>query len=335
MAQITTLPEFIEEENVAGFLHAYLKLILEGYTLSIPTKTSLQDLEEAWEQVLSRITADFSEEFLSKLSEYWQALIQKQQGQFDENFFQSLIDMIEKKEGKETLRKMLADEHDELYPSWAPQRPGKVVQGVPEEKLHHHSDHQLDLSEIQPSISQKYYETQSNSQEKSSLSTDKHNELIQKALKQDDVDHFLIYYLGSIQGKSKRSFPKMSSSQLIQSTWEALVMTQFHHMPSDHFIKALCNRWHFLITQFGIPSQNHEIQDMVYYLMNHYQKITLPSSDSRVGVDETPIWKEKNHDATSDNHVFIFGFCYPKWVGEKSAPHPPSHVDSHRCHKLR
>jgi len=145
MPDLVDLPGYIDENDHRGFLRAYLQLLLEGYSLAIPTQMTLAEIKESWTQILPRIHRNFTDNFVDHLGKFWIYLVKKQGGTVTETFVQDLLDIIDKDFSD-------AGEASEIV---MPSREG-IVDEVPDEATVVLNRDPLE-DNVTPSISPNYY----------------------------------------------------------------------------------------------------------------------------------------------------------------------------------
>lgn len=279
MTTLIELPDYMYEGDAEGFLQTYLRLLTEGYSLTIPKQTSLDEITEAWQNILPRISNDFELPFAEEVAKLWRQLLRRQGAQMNETFAEEMLAILEgrpKNEGKkvetEITSEMLND--DEFYENL---KPGTLTPDVVEKRDGDASN------EVLSNISDSYYNFESN---KSSLDIKPKNAWpqIETALEDHDVDGFLIHYLSQARDGIKPKVPVSSVLQVIRNQWEEIMMVDHNLMAEDEFLSRLSSRWFSVVNQRGLPYSMDAIEDLLTYFMENYSAPPKQKKEKKKGL---------------------------------------------------
>ena len=254
MAELVDLVQYIKSDNHKAFLEAYLELLVEGYTLSIPTETSFKEVQEGWQQILVRLHRNFTDEFLDQLSKQWIQLMRKQGGKIHEKFADELFEIFT---------------HGKKLPPKKEEKPQKKPQPLISLDALNTQKDPLD-DDVQPQISDHYYKVEDARQsEFPDLPT--LEKRAQKALKNKDVDGFLIAYLSRIMHGEKPTVPLSSVLHLIKHHWEDIFVENGYSF-SEEFVEEICTRWFYLMNQYGLPVNTELLKSLLFELISGYSE---------------------------------------------------------------
>jgi len=261
MTQLIELPDYIYEEDHKGFLKTYLKLISEGYTLTIPTETKIEDVKEGWNEILQRISQDLTDKFVDSLSKLWVTLLHNRDSAVvGEHFVKEMLLMIDP-----------TALDDEIENEQAPlPQPSQTRPKTPNIQLTNMQTKDPLDEDVTSSISPNYYkiETARKSEIPSKENLDK---LILEAIKKNDAHAFLIHYLSKSKHNEKPRIPMSSVLEIIKTQWEEIILTDLNQIPPDNFLDQMGHQWFYLVNKNGLPYSIEHIKNILYTLMSTYK----------------------------------------------------------------
>ena len=140
----------------------------------------------------------------------------------------------------------------------------------PETTISHKLLKATPLTEVKSNISTHYYK-EAQARQAEIPNTDVLFKKMKKAIKQYDIDGFLVAYLSQIHHNSALQVPLSSVADNIQTQWETILTTQFNVIPDQPFLEELCAKWFYIVNQKGLPSTQDKLEDILYFIAGKYK----------------------------------------------------------------
>ena len=279
MPSIDDLSNYVQNNDVKGFLLTYLQLLDEGAALSVPTSLEDAKAREGWEEIVPSVTGGYTDEFISELTKLWLGTVNKQGGTITKTFAKELIAILENKPkpAPEPVEKkaIATPAHHPLaaggkQTAAQPSSEPAAAETTQAQKVSYDED------TISSKISENYYSLEEAKETKLISKAELQNN-IKLALNQKKHEVFLINYLSLIRHNEQIKVPVTSVLETIKSQWEHILMDQLDYQPETDFLKELAAKWFYLVNLKGLPNNKEKLEDFLFNLIaNSKEQLVNP-----------------------------------------------------------
>ena len=271
-----SLGDCVQKGDHIGFLSSYMQLVIAGKELVVPTSLERNIIRGSWERILIGVDGGDDPSFLDKLTLLWVNVMQRQGGNITETFAREVLAILEndsqyltkvkeeaqKKSGKTSNTRATSNKKPEYRPVM------KSIQPEPVSEKERSYRRSPKLETVQSDISKTYYDD-ANIDALPLKETDALAKVMKETISKGVVDNFLIAYL-STQVQSPRSkIPMTSVLDIGFHKWKELLLKSLNSIPDEGFVRALSERWYYLINHFGLPTDRKKIKHLIAYLQNN------------------------------------------------------------------
>lgn len=253
MVRLAELRLSMKRHDVPNFLRVYLKDVLSGEALTLPTSVDLAQARLQWEDALPMDCQDYSEGFIKDLAELWLSVVSKLDPHTT-NVPQAALALLTYGDGSEPLT--------------------PVDQGLSESPF---IGGNPNLKTVATQISASYY-AQHQEQHSPVLSPqDKKAKLLVLMKKKKDKE-FLLLYLSHHSNEALLEFPKSTVFEVIQEEWRKILHVYFREAPPVPFLQQLSLRWYYWMNRVGIPTQSEAVRSLCLKLKQSDDSVSRDSS---------------------------------------------------------
>ncbi|MFC1617182.1 hypothetical protein ACFL2K_03080 [Candidatus Margulisiibacteriota bacterium] len=261
------LSNYIQGNDIKGFMLCYMQLVDGGHNLSVPSHLELKGIQDGWQEILPNVTGGYSDEFVLELSKYWFSVVKKQGGKVGDNFTKEIIAIIE---GKPTPN---------IQKKQAPKKPIQTTDTEATPTVTSPTNAPVG-NEVASNISSHYYSYQG-ATETMLLSQKELTKNVREAINYGDANEFLVNYLSFSRHNERIQVPLSTVLKTISTGWENIILGKFNLKPSGVLVKAITSKWFYLVNHKGLPSTNEKMQDLLYYLISTLPKPENDSSEKK------------------------------------------------------
>lgn len=280
MPSIDDLSNYVQNNDVKGFLLTYLQLLDEGAALSVPTSLEDAKAREGWEEIVPSVTGGYTDEFIAELTKLWLGTVNKQGGTITKTFAKELIAILENKPkpASEPVEKKVITTPAH-HPPAAGGKPTAAQSAEPvAEETTQGQKVSYDEDTISSKISENYYSLEEAKETKLISKVELQNN-IKLALNQKKHEIFLINYLSLIRHNEQIKVPVTSVLETIKSQWEHILMDQLDYQPETDFLKELAAKWFYLVNLKGLPNNKEKLEDFLFNLIaNSKEQLAGPAT---------------------------------------------------------
>ena len=87
------LDALVKKGDAKGFLREYMRLVVDGQPLPLPSSLDIDSAKEAWGDIVAKHTHVFTGAFLDKLAKEWMQVVQESGG-LDDHFAIHVLDVL-------------------------------------------------------------------------------------------------------------------------------------------------------------------------------------------------------------------------------------------------
>lgn len=252
------LIEAISRNDPVHFLTAYLTLILNGCSLTLPQSIEPESALNQWKNVLPSQCNHATNDFIKALTALWVDVVTQQGANIHDNFIKECLEIM--------LRRSNV-ENRPLHP--VEDNPGAALTGMDEK-----------LQQVTPSISS-FYEKDKAARKEKWPSKEVCIQKVNTAIKNKQGYHFLLYYLVYSTYQEKPQIPQSSVYELAIKKWTLIFERRLQKKVSTDFINQVSSLWINLVLKKGIPNKKEVLKEMVIHL-----KAT--KSDNKKAIETAP-----------------------------------------------
>jgi hypothetical protein len=111
---VQSLQNDVDINDYRGFLRHYLTCLTEGVGLQVPTKLTVKETKQEWENILDPLVRGYTSEFILNLTQLWLEIIEIQRLKETPVVAQDLLD---------SLTTSIADISQDYYDGLSPNNP--------------------------------------------------------------------------------------------------------------------------------------------------------------------------------------------------------------------
>ncbi len=229
--EISELNIYVKRKDVVGFLRVYVRLVVEGRSLPMPSTIDVQRAKSGWLTCLQDVVGSFSADFVEKVAQYWVKLSQRHGNPSSPDFARDILTIL----------------HNQ---AWVPPKTSAPTQ-------------KFDTDAVAPQISQRYYN------HGQILNEDQVQKLSQKCIRDNDADGFIIAYLALLKLEIRPQVPMSTVLDVISNKWEEIIVREFGVSPSDVFLLTIATRWFYIVNLKGLPMTLPQLHAIAAYFETH------------------------------------------------------------------
>ena len=111
---------------------------------------------------------------------------------------------------------------------------------------------------------------------------DQLNTTYKKAFKTNDSTNWLIAHLTYVRYDQAKEVPKSTVPANIRAQWEEIIASEFDTISDDIFLTELTNEWFYLVNQKGIPTNNHQQEEILMTFLAKQQSNVGKDTSNKV-----------------------------------------------------
>jgi len=239
------LQTYVNRKDITGFLRVYMRRLVEGEALSMPTGQDYIKAREGWIRILPTVVVGFTTDFVEKLSRTWVGLIQAHKLYATPDYAKQILTV---------LYQASSVPKAEVPPSSVT---GPSV---------------IDKFADQSLISTGYYSPT----DLSAVIEEKALRLqVLEALKKEDEDGFLISYLTYLYLGQVPFVPLSTVHDVISNKWEEIIIREFGVVPTSRMLLKLSSRWFYVVNLKGVPLTAEHMSLILDFFVKHRTPVSF------------------------------------------------------------